>query len=123
MTKRYCPKISEVLPDFEIKHRQDDKYYLKSSYLNPENGLEKRYAITEAELLRGSKYSLNEFKRSEEYNTLQTPGAKSAAIQMFNEKSKNGLLNDEHLLDVINTAKVTDVINTREITFNSIGIY
>lgn len=98
----------------------DDKYYLKSSYLNPENGQEKRYAITEAELLRGSKYSLNEFKRSEEYNTLQTPGAKSAAIQMFNEKSKNGLLNDEHLLDVINTAKVTDVINTREITFNTI---
>jgi len=70
---------------------------------------------------------LNEFKRSEEYNTLQTAGAKKAAIQMFNDKTikeegnqYNGLLNDEHMLDIINTAKVTDILNNRTTIFEGL---
>ena len=105
-----------------------DDNYIKSRYLNTkEDGTEQKYIITEKELERGNKYSINQFKRSPEYNTLQTPGAKKAALEMFNEKMISdkgnkyyGLLDDEHLLDIINVSKVTDILNNRITIFEGL---
>jgi hypothetical protein len=121
-TKRTVEGIGYIFDD------DFDDNYIKSHYLDTkEDGTEQKYIITEKELERGNKYSLNEFKRSEEYNTLQTAGAKKAAIQMFNDKmikeegnQYNGLLNDEHMLDIINTAKVTDILNNRTTIFEGL---
>jgi len=121
-TKRTVEGIGYIFDD------DFDDNYIKSHYLDTkEDGTEQKYIITETELERGNKYSLNEFKRSEEYNTLQTAGAKKAAIQMFNDKmikeegnQYNGLLNDEHMLDIINTAKVTDILNNRTTIFEGL---
>lgn len=121
-TKRTVEGIGSIFDD------DFDDNYIKSHYLDTkEDGTEQKYIITEKELERGNKYSLNEFKRSEEYNTLQTAGAKKAAIQMFNDKiikeegnEYYGLLNDEHMLDIINTAKVTDILNNRTTIFEGL---
>jgi len=121
-TKRTVEGIGYIFDD------DFDDNYIKSHYLDTkEDGTEQKYIITEKELERGNKYSLNEFKRSEEYNTLQTAGAKKAAIQMFNDKiikeegnEYYGLLNDEHMLDIINTAKVTDILNNRTTIFEGL---
>jgi len=121
-TKRTVEGIGYIFDD------DFDDNYIKSHYLNTkEDGTEQKYIITETELERGNKYSLNEFKRSEEYNTLQTAGAKKAAIQMFNDKMIKdkdnkyyGLLNDEHMLDIINTSKVTDILNNRTTVFEGL---
>tara|TARA_B100001250_G_scaffold223714_1_gene191802 strand:+ start:476 stop:2161 length:1686 start_codon:yes stop_codon:yes gene_type:complete len=121
-TKRTIEGIGYIFDD------DFDDNYIKSNYLDiKKDGTEQKYIITEIELERGNKYSLNEFKRSEEYNTLQTAGAKKAAIQMFNDKmikeegsQYKGLLNDEHMLDIINTAKVTDILNNRTTIFEGL---
>lgn len=121
-TKRTVEGIGYIFDD------DFDDNYIKSHYLDTkEDGTEQKYIITETELERGNKYSLNEFKRSEEYNTLQTAGAKKAAIQMFNDKMIQdkdnkyyGLLNDEHMLDIINTSKVTDILNNRTTVFEGL---
>jgi len=121
-TKRTVEGVGSIFDD------DFDDNYIKSHYLDiKKDGTEQKYIITETELERGNKYSLNEFKRSEEYNTLQTAGAKKAAIQMFNDKMIKekgnqyyGLLNDEHMLDIINTSKVTDILNNRITIFEGL---
>ena len=105
-----------------------DDNYIKSHYLDiKKDGTEQKYIITEKELERGNKYSLNEFKRSEEYAELQTMGARNEAIQMFKDKMIKekdnqyyGLLDDEHMIEVINVAKVTDILNNRTTIFEGL---
>jgi len=121
-TKRTVEGIGSIFDD------DFDDNYIKSHYLDTkEDGTEQKYIITEKELERGNKYSLNEFKRSEEYAELQTMGARNEAIQMFKDKMIKekdnqyyGLLDDEHMIEVINVAKVTDILNNRTTIFEGL---
>jgi hypothetical protein len=73
-------------------------------YRNPYEGL------TEEEFLEGSVYNLDDFKRSDEFKTLQTPSQQLYAIEEFkaNEKFKD-VNNLKAITNIVMTAKIVDL--------------
>jgi len=85
------------------------------TYRNPYEGL------TEEEFLQGSIYTLDEFKRSDEFKTLQTPSQQLYAIKEFklNEDLKD-VNNQTAITALVMTAKVVDLEEQRVNMFESI---
>jgi len=84
-------------------------------YRNPYEGL------TEEEFLQGSLYTLDEFKRSDEFKTLQTPSQQLYAIQEFESNNKFGDVNNlESITAIVMNAKVVDLEEQRVNMFESI---
>ena len=85
------------------------------SYRNPYEGL------TQEELLKGDRYTLDEFKRSEEFKTLQTPTQQLYAIKSFEDNEKFGDVNNEKAItSIIMTSKIIDLEEQRIQAFETI---
>ena len=110
-----------VIPDIPITEpytgAEADKT-LKTNvikYRNPYEGL------TKEELLKGKRYTLEDFKRSEEFKTLQTLSQRTSAIQAFKENENFGDINNEDAItSIVMTSKIIDLENQRIEAFENI---
>jgi len=85
------------------------------TYRNPYEGL------TEEEFLQGSIYTLDEFKRSNEFKTLLNPSSQLIAIEEFEANEKFGDVNNlKAITSIVMTAKVVDLGIERINMFESI---
>tara|TARA_R110002020_G_scaffold102194_2_gene240211 strand:+ start:344 stop:2068 length:1725 start_codon:yes stop_codon:yes gene_type:complete len=84
-------------------------------YRNPYEGL------TEEELLEGKRYTLEDFKRSEEFKTLQTLSQQTSAIKAFKENENFGDINNEDAItSIVMTSKIIDLEEQRIQAFENI---